>query len=88
MADLNHNLTRILMVLCTILILLGLVGHFLMDIGGSTQTDTFSLHTGYVSVPPLVMGGLLSLVFMLIGNTLTSLSLFLPPPVQPPVVLR
>ena len=88
MADLNRNPTRILIALCAALILLGLLGHFLLDISGGIQSDTFSLHTGCVLLGLGVIGGLLTPVFTLNLGTLISPSLCLSPPIQPPATLR
>jgi TRAP-type C4-dicarboxylate transport system permease small subunit len=88
MADLNRNMTRILIALCAVLILLGLVGHFLMDISGSAQPDSFVLHAGLMLLSLIVIVGLLALVFILIGVALIFPPLFRSPLIRPPAALR
>jgi heme A synthase len=87
MADLKRRSLRILTTLLLLLVVVGLVGHFGVDISGREPLTACDFHTGLILLPLIAVCGVLTLVTTLLDNNPIGRWRLLPPHVQPPISL-
>lgn len=88
MANLDHPSIRILMTLLLLLIVVGLAGHFIVDISGHEPLPAFGIHAGFVLLSLIAIGGALTLVTTLLDNGPIHRWRFLLLLIQPPISLH
>ena len=88
MANLKYHWPIILLTLLFMLVVAGLIGHFVLDISGREPLTAFGLHAGFILLPLLAVNGMLMLVTTLLDDDpirhWQSLRLL----IHPPVMLR
>ncbi len=87
MANRNRHSLRILTALLLMLVVVGLVGHFIVDISGHEPLPAFGLHAGFILLPLIAVVGVLTLVTTLLAADPIHRWRHLPPLNHPPVIL-
>lgn len=88
MANPNRPSLRILTILLLLLIVVGLAGHFIIDISGHEPLPASGLHAGFVLLSLIAIGGALTLVTTLLDNGPSQRWRFLLLLIQPPISLH
>ena len=88
MANPNRPSIRILTILLLSLIVVGLVGHFIIDMSGHEPLPASGLHAGFVLLSLIAIGGVLTLVTTLLASGPIQRRRFLLLLIQPPISLH
>ena len=87
MANLNRRSLRILTILLLLLVVAGLVGHFIVDVSGHEPLPAFGIHAGFVLLPLVAVVSVLMLITALLDDGPIHHWWFLPPLTHPPAAL-
>lgn len=87
MTDSKRRRMGILLTLLLLLVVVGLAGHFIVDVSGHETAPAVGLHAGFVLLPFIVISRTLMLVVPLLDNTLIHHWRFILPLIQPPTSL-
>jgi hypothetical protein len=87
MADANHPSLRILMALLLLLVVVGLVGHFIVDLSGHEPLTVGGLHSGFILLPLISVVGALLFVTILLADDPFHCWCYLPPLNHPPIAV-
>ena len=85
MANANRHSLRILAALLLMLVVVGLVGHFIVDMSGHEPLTAFGLHAGFILLQLIAIAGMLTLVMTLLDDDPIHRWRSLPPLIHPPV---
>ncbi len=88
MANANRHSLRILTALLLLLVVVGLVGHFIVDISGHEPLPAFGFHAGFILLQLTVVAGALTLVTIVLADDPIHRWRYLPPLIHPPAVLH
>jgi hypothetical protein len=88
MANPNRHSLRILTTLLLMLVVVGLVGHFIVDISGHEPLPASGIHAGFVLLSLIAIVGALTLVMVLLDNDPIHRWRFLLLLIQPPILLH
>ncbi len=87
MANYSRRWLKILIAVLLALVVVGLVGHFIVDVSGDEPLPTAGIHGGLILLSLIAVVGVLMLVNTLFVNNPISYSYSFPPHVQPPISL-